>query len=305
MIADNAAQQPDSAKEGLLARYPLVGFFVLAYAFSWLVWVPVALSQDGAGFLPFRSPISFSASVVFASFAGPFLSAFIVTGITEGRAGLGRLLRRFVLWRVGFGWYLFALLGIPMLLVLGVICLPGAASSFQGLAALTRLPMPWLTLAVYVLFHGPFGEEPGWRGFALPRLQRRYGPLVGSLILAPLWALWHLPVFWVPAWQFPPTLFNIVMFVIASIPLTILMTWAFNNTKGSLVIAILVHMIFDLSFVIVNLLFIAPIVTDYGSTLPIVIGCGAAALLVIALTRGRLGYQRYRQEVSDLATASR
>jgi uncharacterized protein len=305
MIADNAAQQPDSAKEGLLARYPLVGFFVLAYAFSWLVWAPVALSQDGAGFLPFRSPISFSASVVLASFAGPSLSAFIVTGMTEGREGIGRLLRRFVLWRVAFGWYLFALVGIPMLLVLGVICLPGAASSFQGLASLTRLPMALLSLVFYVLFHGPFGEEPGWRGFALPRLQQLHGPLVGSLILAPLWALWHLPLFWIPAWQFPPTLFNIVMFVIASIPLTILMTWAFNNTKGSLLIAILVHMIFDLSFVIVNLLFIAPIVTDYGSTLPIVIGCGAAALLVIALTRGRLGYQRYRQEVSDLATASR
>ena len=109
------------------------------------------------------------------------------------------------------------------------------------------------------------GEEPGWRGFALPRLQRLHGPLVGSLILGPLWALWHLPLFWVRAWNFPPTLLNIVLFVLAAIPFTIVMTWVFNNTKGSLLIAVLVHATFDMTFVILNLLFTAPIVTDYGS----------------------------------------
>ena len=301
--ADNAAQRPGVAREGLLARHPLVVFFVIAYAFSWLVWVPLALSEDGAGLLSFRSPIGVSAAVIIASFVGPFLSAFIMSGITEGRAGIGRLLRRFVLWRVGLGWYLFALIGIPMILVLGLIFLPGTLSSFQGLASLARLPL--LSLSVYVLFHGPLGEEAGWRGFALPRLQHLHGPLVGSLILGPLWALWHLPLFWVPAWKFPPTLLNIVLWVIACIPFTIVMTWAFNNTKGSLLIATLVHATFDMTFVILNLIFTAPIVTDYGSTLPILIGCGAVALLVIALTRGRLGYQHYRQEEPDLATASR
>ena len=302
--ADNAAQRQRAPREGLLARYPLTFYFVIAYGFSWLVWVPLALSKDGAGLLSFRSPIGASASAVDASFVGPFLSAFIMTGITEGRAGIGRVLRRCVLWRVGFGWYLFALIGIPMLLVLGVIVLPGAMASFKGLASLVT-PRPWLSQIVYVFLHGPLGEEPGWRGFALPRLQRLYGPLVASLILGPLWALWHLPFFWVPAWNFPPTLLNIGLFVIVAIPLTIVMTWVFNNTKGSVLMAILVHATFDMTFVILNLLFTAPLVTDYGSTLPILIGCGAVALLVIALTRGRLGYQHYRQEEPDLATASR
>ena len=302
--ADNAAQRPGTDREGLLARYPLTFYFIIAYALSWVVWAPLALSEDGSGFLSFRSPVGVSASVVIASFGGPFLAAFIMTGITGGRAGIGRLLRRFVLWRVGLGWYLVALIGIPMILALGVILLPGALSSFKGLAPLV-LPMPWLSLIVYVLFHGPLGEEPGWRGFALPRLQRLHGPLLGSLILGPLWALWHLPMFWVPAWNFPPTLLNIVLFVIAAIPLTIIMTWVFNNTKGSLLIAILGHWAFDISFVILNLLFTAHIVTDYGSTLPILIGLGAVALLVIALTRGQLGYQHYLQEEPNLATASR
>src|SRR5439155_4924218 len=120
-----------------------------------------------------------------------FLSAFIMTGITEGRSGVGRLVRRMVLWRVGFSWYLFAFLGIPAIMVLSVIFLPGVLASFQGLAIVIFLPFqgraPLSLLSLLVLFvtvfflGGPLGEEPGWRVFALPRLQRRYGPLVGSL----------------------------------------------------------------------------------------------------------------------------
>ena len=232
--------------------------------------------------------------MVVASFVGPCLSAFMMTGVTEGRVGIGRLLRRCVLWRVDLGWYLFTLVGIPVTLVLGVIFLPAAMASFKGLASLAAFP--WLSQIVYVFLHGPLGEEPGWRGFALPRLQRSHGPLVGSLILGPLWALWHLPFFWVPAWNFPPTLPNIGLFVIASIPVTIIMTWVFNNTKGSVLIAILGHSSFDFTFVILNVLFTAAIVTDYGSTLPVLAGLGTAALLVIALTRGQLGYQHYESK---------
>jgi uncharacterized protein len=295
---DNTAPLSGEARQGLLARHPLVSFFVIAYAGSWLVWMPLVLSEDGAGLL------SASAAIIIASFVGPFLAAFIMTGITEGRAGIGRLVRRFVLWRVGLGWYLFALIGVPAIVVLGAIVLPGGLASFQGLASLV-LPMPWLSLFVYVLFHGPLGEEPGWRGFALPRLQRLHGPFVGSLILGPLWALWHLPLFWAPVWNFPPTLLNIVLFINSGTALTIVMTWVFNNTKGSLLIAILVHATFDTTFVILNLLFTAPIVTEYGSTVPVLIGYGTMALLVIALTRGRLGYEHYQQEEDpDPATAS-
>src|SRR6516164_5804611 len=148
----------------------------------------------------------------------------------------------------GPGWYLFTLIGIPLILVVGVIALPGAMASFKGLASL--VPIPWLGQIVCVFLHGPLGEEPGWRGFALPRLQRLHGPLVGSVILGPLWALWHLPFFWVLAWNFPPTVANILLFVIASIPVTIIMTWVFNNTKGSVLIAILGHWSFDFTFVI-------------------------------------------------------
>ena len=305
-MATAAPVQPAAPQRGikaLLARHPLVSFFAMAYAFTWLAaFMPLVLSEDGAGLLSYRW-LGLYATIAIASFVGPFLSAFIMTGVTEGREGVGRLLRQLVLWRVGFRWYLFALIGLPAIMVLSVIFLPGALASFQGLATLS--PLPLLALFVYVFFlGGPLGEEPGWRGFALPRLQRRYGPLVGSLILGPLWGLWHLPLFWVPAWNFPPTLLNIVLFVISATAFTIIVTWVFNNTKGSLLIAILVHATFDTTFVILNQLFPAPIVTDYGSTVPVLIGYGAVALVVMALTRGRLGYEHYRHEVEpNLATA--
>jgi uncharacterized protein len=299
-MATAAPLQPAAPRRGikaLLARNPLVSFFVMAYAFTWLAaFMPLVLSEDGAGLLSYRWPLGLYATIAIASFVGPFLSAFIMTGITEGREGVGRLVRQLVLWRVGFGWYLFALIGLPAIMVLSVIVLPGTLASFQGLATLS--PLPLLVLFVYVFFlGGPLGEEPGWRGFALPRLQRRYGPLVGSLILGPIWAFWHLPLFWAPAWNLPPTILNIVMFVIAATAFTIVMTWVFNNTKGSLFMAVLVHTSFDMVLAILNGLFPVPIVNDYGSNVPVLIGLGVLALVLVALTRGRLGYQHYRHEV--------
>jgi len=300
--ADNVAQRPSAARENLLARHPLVFYFIIAYAFSWLAEMPLLLSKDGAGLLSYRSPLGLYASITIATFVGPFLSAFIMTGITEGREGGGRLLRRLVLWRVGLRWYLFALIGLPAIMVLSVIFLPGALSSFQGFAGLAPLPM--LAFFVYIFFlGGPLGEESGSRGFALPRLQRGYGPLIGSLILGPMWAFWHLPIFLIPAWNLPPTILNIVMFVIAAIAFTVVMTWVFNNTKGSLFMAVLVHTSFDMVLAMLNRLFPVPIVNDYGSNVPVLIGLGALALVLIALTQGRLGYQHYRQEEPNSAAA--
>src|SRR5215208_1009215 len=297
MTAANPPVQSASPYKGLLARHPLVFFFIIAYAGTWLLELPYVLSEDGSGLLPFSSPV-LQWMMPVSIFMGPFLAAFVMTGVTEGRAGVGRFLRRFVLWRVGLGWYLFVLVGVPAILVLSVIVLPGALASFQGLATLA--PLPLLFLAVYAFLLGPLGEEPGWRGFALPRLQSLHGPLVGSLILGVLWGLWHLPLFFTP-WN-TLTTFNVVMFVLATTCLAIMYTWVFNNTKGSLLIAILIHWSFDVATVPVATLFPAPIIDEYG-LLVILPGFGALAVVLVALTRGRLGYQNYRQE-EEPATAT-
>jgi uncharacterized protein len=120
-----APVQPAAPQRGikaLLARYPLGSFFVMTYAFTWLVWSPWVLGQDGAGLLPIN--ISQTASGYLnatAILAGPTLSAFIMTATTEGREGVRRLLGRLVLWRVGIRWYLFALIGVPFIMLVGVM----------------------------------------------------------------------------------------------------------------------------------------------------------------------------------------
>src|ERR687890_2185444 len=109
--ADPPVQSASPYKD-LLARHPLVFFFIIAYAGTWLVELPYILSEDGAGLLPFSSPLLKWTSPV-TIFLGPFLAAFIMTGVTEGRAGIGRFLRRFVLWRGGGWWGRFVLPGVP------------------------------------------------------------------------------------------------------------------------------------------------------------------------------------------------
>jgi membrane protease YdiL (CAAX protease family) len=179
---------------GVLARYPLIFFYIIACAGSWLVVLPYLRSASGAGLLPFAWPVPFAVSAALAPFAGPFLAAFVMTGATEGMPGIRRLLGRFVQWRVGFWWYLFAIVGIPAITVLGAVALPGVLASYES-------PSLWLLLTYPIAFvtalviGGPLGEEPGWRGFALPRLQRMYGPLGGSLVLGPLWGLGTSPTF--------------------------------------------------------------------------------------------------------------
>ena len=173
-MATAAPLQPAAPHRGvraLLACHQLVSFFVLAFAGTWLTELPYVLSEAGSGLLPFSSPL-LPWTAPLATYMGLFLAAFVMTGATEGR-GVGRFLRRFVLWRVGFRWYLFAFVGVPALFVLSMIVLPGGLGSFEGLGALAS-PLSLLGSFLYVLFlGGALGEEPGWRGFALPRLHAR------------------------------------------------------------------------------------------------------------------------------------
>jgi membrane protease YdiL (CAAX protease family) len=242
-----ATERPDVARASLLARYPLTSFFVMAFAFSWIAWSPWFLSEEGAGLLPYRSPLINGLAVPIGILLGPSLTAFIMTGATEGRAGIRRLLRRMVLWRVGLRWYLFALVGIPVVMALGTVIVPRRMASLLALGpgyVLTYL----VWFLIIAIIGGPLLEEPGWRGFALPRLQPLHGPLVGTLILGLLWALWHLPEFLVPAWAKSSGgsgFLDIVKFVVIAVAFAIVITWVFNNTRGSVLVAILVHASID------------------------------------------------------------
>jgi membrane protease YdiL (CAAX protease family) len=272
---------------GVLVRRPLVWFFGIAYAGGWLLELPVVLSRTGTGALPYTLPrLVVVLLIAGATFTGPTVAAFVMARVTEGRDGPRLLLRRYARWRVPVRWYLFILLVIPASELLGAVALPGVLSSYQPLTRAMVVGYPLAFLATFVL-GGPLGEEPGWRGFALPRLQAALGPLPGSVVLGVLWALWHLPLFFTGVWT-PPTVPNVVMFIMMITLLTVVMTWVFNNARGSLLITMLMHASFNtFANKIVAPLFPAPLLNEYG-LLPELVGFGVLAVIVIAATRGRL-----------------
>jgi uncharacterized protein len=211
------------------------------------------------------------------------------------------------MWRIGFRWYLFAFVGLPVVMVLGTIVRPGVLESFQSPTPLSVLP--YLSTFVFMVFIGrSLFEEPGWSGFAQPRLQRLYGPLAGGIILGSLWALWHLPGFLIPSEglaDIPPrgTVLDFVVFLLALIALRLVIVWVVNNTRGSVFIAILVHASWN-TFYSAALIGLFPAPSVLGSYLNLTIAAGALTLALVALTRGRLGYRNYRQEEDpDPATA--
>lgn len=270
-----------------MTRHPLVSYFVIAYAVAWVIEVPLALSASGI--LPPVPDLVMFGGIIAATLA-PAVAAITVTGLLEGKAGVVRLLRRYLQWRVGVKWYLFVLVGIPIIIVLATIVVPGAITSFTGGVWPLLLAYP-LQFLITVFRGGPLGEEAGWRGFALPRLQERHGPLLGSTILGVLWSLWHFPLFWTGVWN-DPTIVNMVMFIVAITALTIMMSWVYNHVAGSLLITMLMHASFNtFANKVAARLFPATILTEYGM-LPLVIGFGVTALVLIALTRGRLGYRK-------------
>ncbi len=284
----------NSSREHLFVRFPLTSYFILAYLLSWLIWGLFVLSQDGAGLFPFNSPLSFLTATALGTFA-PSLAALIVIGMNEGWEGIRQFLHRIVLWRVGFKWFLLALIGIPLIMTLGSIILPDVWASFTPIKG-----EAWLSYALFfiypaLLIGGPLGEEPGWRGFALPRLQKRYGPLMGSIILGLFWTFWHLPIWFSGQWT-KPSIPNIALYAAWIVAVSIIMTWIFNHTKGSIFIAILVHTSVDAfpNAILWPLFPELTQLTDYNflyGYLGLAIGFEAVALVLILLTRGRLGYR--------------
>lgn len=200
-------------------RYPLITFFVLAFVFSWWPWPLYIL-----GFAP--SPI-----IGF----GPFFAAVFVLALTGGKAGVVALLRRMVRWRVAPVWYAAALL-LPVAIsgtatVLNVLLGAQPPSSAELGAWPSLIPTYFLLLLIPGI--GGAWEEPGWRGYALPKLQVGRSALLASLILGVPWAFWHLPLMVTGVIPWSDTAYVVVQSVVY--------TWLFNNTGGSVLLVMLFH----------------------------------------------------------------
>ncbi|WP_254544323.1 CPBP family intramembrane glutamic endopeptidase [Halomarina pelagica] len=227
----------------------LAAFFALAFFLSWLLWIPAALASREI----VEAPLS-TGTARFLGVFGPTVAALVVTGATEGRPGVRRLLAGLHRWRVGGRWYLFVLLWPPALLLgVGVLAtaLGGPFPDYATPPVLDLYPVPpevaalgpWPLFPVVflqtLLLGSPLGEELGWRGYALPRLQAGRSALVASVLIGFAWGLWHLPLALtvgdpLNGTRFAPYLATVVLDAI-------LFTWVFNNTDGSLLLAILFH----------------------------------------------------------------
>jgi len=214
-------------------------FFLIAYGFSWIFWIPQALGAQGMA-LP-EGALAFLSSLFNPAAFGPLIAALVMTFLEDGWKGAVGLLKRGVDFRFKKIW-LLPILFLPPLIFMGAIFL----SVFTGatpldLSVLTNPGFALIAFFVILLTAGPLQEEFGWRGYALPRLQARFDALVSSLILGVLWWLWHLPLVFIPD-----------KFMVGSLPLfgallvemtlmTVLFTWIYNNTGGSILAAMLFH----------------------------------------------------------------
>jgi len=213
---------------------PLLVFFGLAYALSWAWAIPLAVTGQvvhrGEGW-PTHYP----------SLLGPAIAAFVVTAWSAGRPGVHDLLHRMVRWRVGLRWWLVAVSPLAFL-GLGLIVMRGAGRSPPALADFGRFSgTPAVGLVgvfLLVTFVGGFGEETGWRGYALPELQRRFSPLRSTLILAPLWFAWHLPQFFVIGTyrDFGPG--EYVGMLLGLTCGAVVLTWLYNRTSSILLVIV-------------------------------------------------------------------
>ena len=227
----------------MFKRYPLITFFTLTYALTWLAWLPLALRGpvygDRLSYLHFLGSL------------GPLVSAFVMTGLLSGRSGLRDLLGRAFRWRVASGWHLLAWFGPAALYAIAAVVVRlvwrewpqlsqfGHSEEFAQLA----MPVYWV---LSIVCYG-FGEEVGWRGFALPRLQQKYSGLTSAVILSLFWAVWHLPVFWFSVGMSKMGPAEIVGWYFSLLTGSVLLTWMYNGARGSVLIVAVFHAMLDVA----------------------------------------------------------
>ncbi len=287
---------------------PLLSFFILAYGISWLLWLPTVVLDIPTIVEPDYVP---SLWILPGIVLGTTGAAFLTTWITQGGRGIQRLLKRYAIWRVGLHWFLFAVGGLPVLKVLVGALLSGGDPALRAFlpGSLALYPAAYLSH----FFFGPLWEEAAWRGFALPRLQYRHGPLLGTLILGALWAFWHLPVYLPSGIRqagLAAGLTGFGQFAVVAIAMTFIFTWLFNHTRGSLLLTILLHASIDGTATYIHTLAaegILPASAAAAIEQGLIIGVVALAIVLVASTRGRLGYRHYRAEAetADLNPAGR
>lgn len=243
-------------------------FFILATLIAWLVWVPAAMVTYG--FPGFQIPLFGLVGTV-----GPGIAAFLVAGIFEGRAGIRDLRRRVTMWRVGARWYGLAVF-LPPVILLTAFYLYGALSG----TTLSDETIVWSAVLVVIVVQMPntLFEEIGWRGYAYPRLVPGRDPVRVGLLFGLFHTFWHLPYWLTSSLTRDYGLSYLMLALLLVVSMTVVFTWLWTNTKGSVLIAWLFHLALNTTSVFVPL---SPEAT--GSLAPMALEVGLMVLVALVL----------------------
>lgn len=211
----------------LMKKHPVASFYILTFLISWSGYIPQVLYSYGL--FPFQSMLFFIIGGL-----GPAISAIIVMHVLHRKNGVRKIFRALYRWRCSILWYVVALF-LYAFIWLAVIAIPNGVS-----LNLEKIP-PWYMLIPFFIANMFMNvwEEIGWRGFALPELQSNYTALTSSIIVGAMWGLWHLPLLIMK--DYPMSDYPILPFFIGVIASSLLYTWIYNNTQGSLLIVTIFH----------------------------------------------------------------
>lgn len=241
-ISGRPSQAQSAARPSIARRHPVVVYWLLALVFSWLIELPLVATVQGWWSL--RVPLALHYLVSF----GPMLAALLVTWALDGQAGLRELWSRVTRWRAGEPFFWLGTLSPLALFGVGALLVRATSGGWPDLALLGQINyMPYLgvwALVLWVLTFG-FGEEIGWRGFALPRLQNGRSALSASVIVWAMWLAWHLPAFFYLDTYMQLGLAMLPMFALGMLAGAIVLTWLYNTSRGSLLLLALWHGAFD------------------------------------------------------------
>jgi len=278
----------------LLNRHQIVIFFVLTFIISWYPWY-----SGGKGFFTW----------------GPSAAGLIITMVVAGRKEVVVMLRRLVRWQAGFLCWAVALLGpfVIMLTSIGIFILAGGEPPPLTFWREEWYLAPVLVLVLLLPMGGPGGEEPfGWRGYAQSKLQARFGkwwgPLLTSSVIGIAWGVWHLPEFFNPSsTQYALGIGFLGPFIAMEISISIVMTWLYNKTGASVLIAgVVYHLMMDVSATLLLDITLTGLMS--GEVVPTpatgllwihVVVTTIVALIFVIATKGRLGFVAKEETESE------
>ena len=270
--------------------HPTIAYLVLLFGGAWVLFLPALLGQSGIGLLAVDIPREPGLLLAVLAIMGG--GSILVTWIADGGAAAKAFARRAIALRAGPQWYLLAIFGVPVLVLVATVILRGPDALAPVAQNLAELPGGYLLPLIIAAVLINICEEMAWLSFLTDRWQERIGPLRASLAVAPLFGLLHIPLFFIvggladgrlPLSAFPE--YAVLLLVVATVPVRILLTWVWNSTHKSLPLAAIFHQSIDLTAGAFMLATFYPGING----LWVYAALAVAALVVAVATRGRLG----------------